>query len=486
MGEAKRKRAVLARLIQLSKPIKQTRFDLYALGTRQSLARYMAEELSWWSDQEEQLIGFVFRDTTDNDFGWIMLARDRVGRFRCVKLEASLPSEAYATVGLRKSIGLTLETENIRELGVQGDEPNAPTDLLSVADGVDRSKLHPYFLELLERPGREPARAVVREIGPWLAPADPHSVQEFQQNQFDQRLWELYLWAALRELGFDVEQLEAPDFRCKAPGVNFTIEATTAAPSTMGPLAEHPNPNTQEETRDFLENYMPLKYGSALVSKLNKTNKTGQHYWERDGNKGLPFLLAIADFHKPATTDELGSMTYTQSAIWQYLYGTRVAWEWIEGQLILTSSKIASHKYRDKEAPSGFFDLPGAENISAVLFSNAGTISKFDRMGVVAGFPAAQHEYQRFGIKLNPDPNAATGLPFFANVLDDSYTEYWSDELQVFHNPNAKLPVPPEWFAGVAQHQFIDGDLYSFGPEHQVLSSYTMIMKIIDDQSDEV
>jgi hypothetical protein len=39
-----------------------------------------------------------------------------------------------------------------------------------------------------------------------------------------------------------------------------------------------------------------------------------------------------------------------------------------------------------KVIPSGFFDLPGPENVSAVLFSNSGTISKFNRMGVVAGF----------------------------------------------------------------------------------------------------
>ena len=36
--------------------------------------------------------------------------------------------------------------------------------------------------------------------------------------------------------------------------------------------------------------------------------------------------------------------------------------------------------------PSGFFDEPGAANVSAVIFSNAGTLSKFDRMGIIAGF----------------------------------------------------------------------------------------------------
>ena len=89
-------------------------------------------------------------------------------------------------------------------------------------------------LEAVEGPGREPARAAIREIGPWLAPSDPNFVRQFQFDQFDQRLWELYLWAAFRELGFDVVQSEAPDFQCSGPGIAFTVEATTAAASTSG------------------------------------------------------------------------------------------------------------------------------------------------------------------------------------------------------------------------------------------------------------
>lgn len=183
-------------------------------------------------------------------------------------------------MGLRSAIASTLTTDNLTELGSQGDEPNEPFDLLRVPPDADPAKLHPYFKELAERPGREPARAVVREIGPWLAPADPHFVQEFQFNQFDQRLWELYLWAAFRELGFDVKQLEAPDFSCSAPGICFTVEATTVSPSQTGPLAAHPNPQTEDEVKAFLTDYMPMKFGSSLISKLNKKDAQGRHYWD--------------------------------------------------------------------------------------------------------------------------------------------------------------------------------------------------------------
>jgi hypothetical protein len=115
------------------------------------------------------------------------------------------------------------------------------------------------------------------------------SFGRFQFDQFDQRLWELYLWAAFRELGLDVVQTEAPDFQCSAPGIAFTVEATTAAASTAGPLAKHPDPGTPEEMAAFLANYMPMKFGSCLTGKLKKKDAQGRRYWERDDSKGKPF-----------------------------------------------------------------------------------------------------------------------------------------------------------------------------------------------------
>ena len=484
-GEAKRKQAQRRLDFELSKEISYARFNLYTIGTRRSMARVMAEELSFWSDNEERLIGFVFRDTTDDDFGWQILARDRVGRFRSVKLECSVRSEDYATVGLRLAIARTLREDNLAELGTQGDEPNTPTDVLRVPEGTDPEKLHPYFRELSERPGRAPARAVVREIGPWLAPADPHFVEEFQFRQFDQRLWELYLWASFRELGFDIAQLESPDFLCSAPGIEFAVEATTVAPSQSGALASHPEPKTHDEMRDFLADYMPMKFGTPLTNKLNKIDSEGRHYWEREETKDKPFVIAVADFHKQAEQHQLGSMTYTQSALWPYLYGHRVNWEFVDGQLRTSAVQNPMHKFGDKEVPSGFFDLPGAENVSAVLFSNAGTLAKFDRIGVTAGFAAPSHRYIRFGYRFNPDPNATMGIPFTDDVASANYVEGWSDELQIFHNPNARIPLSHHWLSGLSQFYFdASGDQLSLIPDHHVWSSGTMLVRIKDEEGD--
>lgn len=129
-------------------------------------------------------------------------------------------------------------------------------------------------------------------------------------------------------------------------------------------------------------------------------------------------------------------------------------------------------------------DQPGAENVSAVLFSNAGTIAKFDRMGVVAGLGAPGHHYQRIGFRFNPDANATSGIPFSEDVSSPGYSEGWSDELQIFHNPNARIPLPHDWLTGLAQFSFSDGKQFSIVPNHHVWSSMTMLMQLVgSDQS---
>ena len=114
---------------------------------------------------------------------------------------------------------------------------------------------------------------------------------------------------------------------------------------------------------------MPITFGSTLKSKLDKK------YWEKPHVAGKPFLFAIQDFSAP------GSMVYTRSALPTYLYGYEFDWTYgSNGLLKIIPKKIAEHRWGSKVIPSGFFDLPDAENVSAVLINNSGTIAKFKRM----------------------------------------------------------------------------------------------------------
>lgn len=480
MGESKAKRDLRREREKLSKPISRARFDLLAIGTRLSPANFLMEEVGYWSDLEERVIGVVAMDRTDGDFGWSLLVRDRNGRFRSAAFGCDCRSASYASVALRDRVAKAVTEDDLAKLGTQGDETNHPTDLLAVPRGTNAEDLHPNFRLLIETPGRAPARAVLKELGPWLAPSDPHFVSEFQCKQFDQRLWELYLWAMLRELGYDVTQPEAPDFLCRSPIAQFTVEATTCAPSLEGVLADHPDPSTPEELKEFLHHYMPMKFAGALTGKLNKRTKAGENYWERGPGAGMPFVIAIADFHKSGGDGDFGSMTYTQEALWLYLFGHRLDRKFVDGALSVRSVRLEGHKFKEKEIETGFFDLPGSENVSAVIFSNAGTLAKFDRMGVDAGFGPADHRYLRIGMRLDPDPNAVVGTTFSEEIVAD-VDEGWSDEIQVFHNPNAKQPLGLDAFAGTTQHRFEDGNHVSYSTGTPVLSSYTLIMRVVGD-----
>ena len=486
MGEAKRREMIETLAGARCKPISRARFNLLTMGTRQLPQADLSEELSWWSIDGDTLLGMVGRDVIDDKYLWMVMARDRIGRFRCADLRVDYRSKSVAERQLRAEMAKIVDDGEVAEFGIQGDETNSPLDPFAVPPSTDPETLHPYFRQLATNRANAPARKVITELVLWLAPAEPQFVREFQGAGFDQRLWEMYLWAALREFRLDVTQLEAPDFLCRGLGGAFTIEATTVAPSERGPLSEHPEPQTPEELEVFLHDYMAIKFGSALTSKLRKRNKAGQPYWDRDESRDLPFLIALADFHDPATKDAPGSMVYTQSALWEYLYGLRISHHHNDqGGLIIDYEPVSEHTFGEKKIPSNFFASEEAENVAAVMFSNAGTLAKFDRMGVAAGFGAHGCTYIRRGFLPDPDPDAAEGRPFAVEVGADDYEEWWSQEVQVFHNPHARNPLPEEALLGATHHWLIDGKVMSSRPMDAVLSSTTMILQTVDTLEDE-
>lgn len=467
--------------------ISQTLFDLLAIGTRMAVTRAFTVELSWWSDLDGNVLGTVILDKTDQDYGWVILTKDSARRFRGSDVESSIASERVATARLRLAIAAKARDPSFAGFEAQGDEPTSVLDLFQDR-GVSDNKLHPYYRLLRDMPTRSPARRVFQAISPWLVTSDSHLVKEFQEAQFDQRLWEIYLWAMFRDQGYDVEHREAPDLIVTDPLLgSFAVEATTVAPSKTGPLADHPNPKTPEEIQFFLADYMPLKFGSSLTSKLNKVDAEGRHYWQKPGCEDLPFVLAIADFHKagdPAENQALGSMTYSQGGLYTYLYGIRVYVEEVNGRKIILQSPVPTHEFNGKTAPSGFFQLPLSENVSAVLFTNAATLAKFDRMGVLAGYAPPGTRYLRVGQRFDPDPGALVGIPFSVEVGAEGYEEHWGDEVQVLHNPRALRPISPDAFPDAAHFLVENGVLTSFDIGGRVLSSMTLIFTATSSETE--
>ena len=70
------------------------------------------------------------------------------------------------------------------------------------------------------------------------------------------------------------------------------------------------------------------------------------------------------------------------------------------------------------------------------------------------------------------DPNAA--MPkMFKYLVDENSKETWGERMSMFHNPNAKHPVPEELFPSIAHHHFDNGNIVSSLPEFHPYSSMT-------------
>lgn len=486
MGEAKRrgtKAQRIAALLDESGVVQITneRYNAFIAWTRSPAANDIGIELEFFSDKAETLIGVLIQDRFDRDFGFVMLGRDLKRRFRCIDTNHNM-TRTNARHALFASFRKHIATGET--VFPQGDEKSdkAGVDLFNTRLTVNQQ--HRAFHLLCSAPHWLPARAIMSEMMHHYVDVDGNFVEQFQTTAFDSRIWELYLYAALLELGLFVnKEHEAPDFEVSDGRNKVYIEAVIVGPSPNDPpLAPQKDSmtikRTQEEIKELLKTRVPIRFGSALYSKLNRKTK----YWDLKHVKGHPLVFAVADFH------EEQSMTWTSPALLEYLYG--VTHEFIfddAGQLVITPLKIETHEYQGKVIPSGYFLQPEAENVSAVLFSSSGTISKFNRMGRLAGFGLLNQRIFRRGVKHCHDPNATLPTLFSHEVQQGIVTETWAEGLSMFHNPNAKHPVDPNLFPGIAHHWLRNGQIESLLPEFHVYNSFTWNMMITDsdDPGDE-
>lgn len=452
--------------------ITQTQFNAYCYA-RQPLVRIMSNEVSWFEAGDRKLLATVIYDQTDSDYGHVILGRDSRRMFRGISVSSEFfdtqeEAENYLEKELDKYV------DDGQELYPQGDEKHTPNEILEPV--VSDEKLHPYFKVLIHEPRFEAARNLIKEVVYSYVDPDGNYIREFQTQGFDARIWELFLYVYLYDAGFEFNHDNAaPDYNVSFYGNECCIEAVTVNPSQNPDRPDAKQPETPEEILALTDNYLPMKFGSSLYSKLQKK------YWEKDHVKGKPLVIAIHDFHMP------GSMGWSRTALSEYLYGRRIRLVDRNGKKEVINEVIEAHQWQGKEIPSNFFGLPDGENISAILFTNAATITKFNRMGKLAGLGSKDVKLIRTGYVFDPDPDALEPIQFSADVDSPEYEESWSDSLMMFHNPNALHPIDPNWF-GTISHTWVDkesGEFVGYHQPYDVLSSVTMTLSSNPAYTDE-
>jgi len=322
-------------------------------------------------------------------------------------------------------------------------------DLFTDIGKADKN-LHPQFLSLRDSSGYGPARKMLREIQEHFDDPDGNFVEQFQTTGFDSRTFELFLFSMFRESGHSIDRShQRPDFMISRDGITVAVEAVTASQPHNAGIQEYfalPNHQSPQEREEYVKNSIPIRLGSPLYSKLKAK------YWNEPHVAGKPFIIAIEDFHTA------GSLTASSAALTRYLFGQEQQWYHdADGKLIINENKLDFHKNEIKQIPSGFFNLAGAENVSAVLFTNTGTIPKFLRMGHQDRYRDTALKILRIGMCYRHDPNSIKAAPFMYEVGNSELIETWRQGSVLIKNPKALHPLPKEWLGAGMEEELIDG-----------------------------
>lgn len=422
--------------------VSKARFEALSYA-RDPFVKQISEDIEWFSNPNNAVLGTILLDNIDNDYVAMVLGRDEAGVFRFIDCKHSIDLlETARKVLISKMESLSKKGDAEFPQGVITRKKHLIFEAL-----VDESKMPTDYKYLVESDLFSPARELIQEIAYSFEDPDGNYIEQFQSTGFNSRLWELYLFALFHELDFRINrEFNAPDYVLEKSGVRVCIEAVTVNSSHNG--FDEPEPKDNSEKDELLHNYIPIKYGSSLYSKLKKK------YWKKKHVVGHPLLIAIHDFHQQ------DSMMWSRPGLETYLYGAKRTHQVNKSTDIKQNVvKIITHNWKGKrDIPSNFFEQPDSEHISAIIHSNQATIGKFLRMGYLAEFGRRDLDIRLIGqafINNNDIP-----IDFDLGVSEEGYEEYWANSVTIYHNPNAKVPLNYQLFEDVA-HVFFDGKEFS-------------------------
>lgn len=439
-------------------PIPEREFNLYALSLPEgpNFDPYVVVS-GWKCDKSRGVGGVLFNHATD-DFG-ILVFRRRIDHcFVTVASKFGFKSQAAALVELT--------------VAMRPGEPEEP-----VPPGSKKRRLllpataknvHGRFKLLTSTITHYPALMAVGELYFALPDPDDNFVSDLQTENFDSRLFELYLLAAFREQGVSVSQEhDSPDFFIERAGLQCSVEAVTANPKEKRAQGLTTPTFAPKSRQERTIGSPAVRFAKTLRSKLQREYEKLPHV------QGKPFALALADFQAP------GSMVWSREALPSYLYGFYAdISDGPDGRKAVgtTVTKLLGQD----EIPAGLFRDPSMSHVSGIIFSNAATLGKFNRMGFLAGWRPPGLTMIRTGILFDRTPGAVDPIDFRLDVLSEEYSmmwprgEQWCQELEVFHNPMAAHPIGFELLPGATHWFERDGEIVcSTMWKNSVLSSVT-------------
>jgi hypothetical protein len=441
--------------------IPQWEFDFYALSLPRGHGFDDEPPVAAWGSADSLGCGIVTHNAVADNFGIIVMRRRLDSIWTVTRQEVGFPSIDAAAAAMEPDLAEGIPPEPI---------PPGARMRPSLLDFEDRKPSDAF--QLLLTPARTPAAWALNQLYLAMPKPDRNWVSDCQTTNFHTRLWEAQLLASFREQGLVVEQpFESPDFRIENRlGGEAWVEAVTANPPVPynhvnAPFADIPT--TEPE----------IFFGAAAL-RFAKTigNKLARRYDQLPHVSGKPFILAVADFQSS------GSMMWSREGLIGYLLGSGATVAEVEGrrQAVPLPAKTL---LGDAQFPAGLFADDRHAELSAVIFSNACSIAKLNRVPISGGGAPKGYRYTRMGNFFDPTPGALAGIPFCLDITSDEYRglwphgyEPWTAEMEVFHNPFARHQASFELLPET-RHWFLDGGEWQCASvyETSILWSQTII-----------
>lgn len=402
-------------------------FDIYALALPRGHGFGRTPPIGAWKSSDDLAFGVLMRDVDTHQHGILVMRRRLDGIWAEVTHDSNFGTKDEC---MRKLENMLLSGQPILPI---------PDNEAARAPLHDVGNRQPSALfDVLNKPTHLVAAWTFNQL--YLAMPDPDKnwVSDCQTANFHTRMWEAQLLASFREQGLLVtQQHTSPDFEIQNRlGSSATVEAVTANPTipynhVNAPPSMHPT-----ERDEIFFGSAAVRFAKTLRSKLQRNYHLLPHV------SGKPFIIALADFHAPT------SMVWSREALIGYLYGSGAEVKIINGKCTAVETKSKLLLGEDR-IPAGLFTDSRHEELSAVIFSNACSISKLNRVGISAGANMDQYRYTRVGHVFDRTPGALEGIPFCHNITSKEYRdlwpqgyEPWTAEMEVFHNPYAHHPTP--------------------------------------------
>ena len=307
---------------------------------------------------------------------------------------------------------------------------------------VAEERRHPIFSKL-QQPEYLAEREVLNHWSEGFVDRDGKFVKEFQTS-FESSMWELYIFACIKELGGKVEFGHiAPDFVTTIADQDLCIEATVARPARG-------SPNAHGAGMPYPLNDLHAFNAESMLRICNSFERKAKKFVDSYGSfpyvQGKPYVIALAPFSSPH------SHLSVDRPIAAALYGIFADEEatlslGLPEMLQYPVNAVAKNSSTDVDL--GYFCDGNYDFVSAVIYS---PIANWGKIRALAVAPNACTIYDT----LHRNPNSLA--PRFRRAKKRDYTEHLLDGLYIFHNPFARIPLDPTTFCHerVAQVVFED------------------------------